>query len=288
MIELTRLFTWVLDTSLAAGALVLLILGLQATVGRRWPARWHSALWLVLVLRMCLPGPLLPVGTWFHARTATVELRSSPEGRDPTAAVPALTVTPGPVASRAWAERFHGATQGQLPARIWGLGVLAVLGWLLWTTVRLSQAVRRGRVVTREPVLVLLEEVKASLGVHTVLGLVETDRVNSPALFGLLRPRLLLPPGLLDRLEPEAIRNIFRHELVHLDRLDLLLGWLAALLQALHWFNPLLWFGFHRLRRDRFDLSRQSHVEDRRPARARNLEFLPVLLLRVLRHREIR
>jgi hypothetical protein len=41
---------------------------------------------------------------------------------------------------------------------------------------------------------------------------------------------------------------VFLHELAHLKRRDLLWNWLAALLQAVHWFNPLVWFGFARWR----------------------------------------
>src|SRR5439155_14936998 len=41
------------------------------------------------------------------------------------------------------------------------------------------------------------------------------------------------------------------HELAHLKRRDLWLNWLIALLQILHWFNPLIWFGFARWRADR-------------------------------------
>ncbi|MHC4675343.1 MAG: SUMF1/EgtB/PvdO family nonheme iron enzyme, partial [Planctomycetota bacterium] len=47
------------------------------------------------------------------------------------------------------------------------------------------------------------------------------------------------------------LRHIFLHELAHLKRHDIQLGWLTSLLQVLHWFNPLVWFAFHRMRADR-------------------------------------
>lgn len=46
-------------------------------------------------------------------------------------------------------------------------------------------------------------------------------------------------------------RLILLHEFSHLKRLDLPLNWLMCLLQAMHWFNPLLWFAFARMRADR-------------------------------------
>ena len=44
---------------------------------------------------------------------------------------------------------------------------------------------------------------------------------------------------------------MFLHELSHIKRRDILTGWLMTALQILHWFNPLVWLAFHRMRVDR-------------------------------------
>jgi tetratricopeptide (TPR) repeat protein len=49
----------------------------------------------------------------------------------------------------------------------------------------------------------------------------------------------------------EELRCIFLHELAHLKRGDIWIGWLIGLLQSLHWFNPLVWWAFIRMRADR-------------------------------------
>ncbi|MHC4507508.1 MAG: M56 family metallopeptidase, partial [Planctomycetota bacterium] len=36
----------------------------------------------------------------------------------------------------------------------------------------------------------------------------------------------------------------------HLKRRDIYLGWVVSLLQVMHWFNPLIWFAFRRMRTD--------------------------------------
>jgi hypothetical protein len=68
---------------------------------------------------------------------------------------------------------------------------------------------------------------------------------------GFLRPRLLLPSHVLSDFAPNELRLITLHELAHLKRHDVAINWLLALLQALHWFNPVLWLAFARLRNDR-------------------------------------
>jgi len=112
-------------------------------------------------------------------------------------------------------------------------------------------AVRRGRVLTSQRVLELLEDCKRAMGVRTLLGVVVTDRVPGPALFGFIRPRLLLPPELVENLSAEELRHVLLHELAHLRRMDIHFGWLCAALQLLHWFNPLVWIAFHQMRGDR-------------------------------------
>src|SRR5690606_35862137 len=65
---------------------------------------------------------------------------------------------------------------------------------------------------------------------------------------GLLRTEILLPPSTLERLDETELRLVLLHELAHLRRRDLWIHWLLVLLQAVHWFNPAVWWAFHRLR----------------------------------------
>ena len=89
------------------------------------------------------------------------------------------------------------------------------------------------------------------MGIHTIVGLIPSSQIKTPALFGFVRPRLLLPMEMLEKTSSEELRYIFLHELAHLKRHDIYLGWLTSLLQILHWFNPLVWLAFFRMRSDR-------------------------------------
>ena len=63
-------------------------------------------------------------------------------------------------------------------------------------------------------------------------------QIKTPTLFGFIRPRLLLPKEMLEEASHEEMQYIFLHELAHLKRLDIYLGWLTSVIQILHWFNP--------------------------------------------------
>ena len=72
------------------------------------------------------------------------------------------------------------------------------------------------------------------------------DRVNSPFILGVFRPRIYLPSDLGER-ETELV---LAHEFAHLRRRDHLWKPLGYLILALHWFNPLVWIAYVLLCRD--------------------------------------
>ena len=64
--------------------------------------------------------------------------------------------------------------------------------------------------------------------------------MQSPLAVGLLHPAVILPPRLLAGLSAQEQRMALAHELAHLRRRDLWLGWVPALAQALFFFHPLV------------------------------------------------
>lgn len=73
---------------------------------------------------------------------------------------------------------------------------------------------------------------------------------SSPALVGLLRPRLALPADFEQRFPPAQRELILAHEQVHRERLDNLWNLLAGVLAAVNWWNPLAWWAARRFRAD--------------------------------------
>lgn len=73
---------------------------------------------------------------------------------------------------------------------------------------------------------------------------------SSPALVGLLRPRVALPSDFEQRFTRPQRALILAHENVHRVRLDNLWNLLACGLTALHWWNPLAWWAAQRFRAD--------------------------------------
>jgi hypothetical protein len=69
--------------------------------------------------------------------------------------------------------------------------------------------------------------------------------------YGLLRPVLVLPQGLMADLDPDHWRAVMLHELGHLKRRDLWWGWLPALARIVYFFHPVAHWVCFRIRLER-------------------------------------
>ncbi len=85
------------------------------------------------------------------------------------------------------------------------------------------------------------------LGVGRRPRIKEVPSLYSPAVFGLFRPVVCLPCGWRERLTPERLDWVFRHEMAHVKGRDGLLLFVANLAKSLHWFNPLSWIAVAKL-----------------------------------------
>ncbi len=79
------------------------------------------------------------------------------------------------------------------------------------------------------------------LGLRHVPRVMVTKRLASPAVFGAIRPVLLVPKGYLSKLSRRDTEHMLLHELAHVKRGDLVMHSLYMLLQIAYWYNPLLW-----------------------------------------------
>lgn len=262
-----------------ASVLVLLVLAAQWLCGRRLAPKWRYALWLLVVVRLLLP--VTPPSRWSLFNYGTVEHVSAPEfdwwmgaetgeralADSPEA--PAVARPPSADRSNAFAP-ISGDRPDQKPkpasesiiratviflrrnlGSIWFLGVLVLSTRLAWGNYLFELQLRRRRPIAEPAVLALFEECRQTMDVRRPLTLLEAPELDGPALFGCFRLKLLLPEKMIEAFSPAELRHVFLHELAHIRRWDAAVNWLTTILQTLHWFNPVLWFAFHRMRADR-------------------------------------
>ena len=264
--QLMDVFNWIIRSSAYAVVSIAVIALAQFVGRRRLPARWLYALWLILLVRLVLPfGPesglslwnLLPRAVYENGSTASAFpsdiLLITDSGKDAMADVPNATASSEDALAKSVPlfRKISAINPRAAFSVIWLMGTLIMIAVVAANNLRLWRSVRKLRNVTDQSLLELFEDCKQLMRVRTVVGLVITDQVKSPALFGCIRPRVLLPTDIIGQIPREELRFIFLHELAHFKQGDIWIGWLTALLQSLHWFNPLVWWAFARMRADR-------------------------------------
>ena len=225
---------------LTISALIAVVLLVRAIFKNRVPKRMLYALWLVVLLKLCLPGTLvsLPV---LPAEDASVPAQSAerPVQTAPVIQRPAQTVTKpqtpaqqpvSPVQETA-KPAAKPLTTAQILQIAWFSGS-ALLGlWLFGAWAVFTIRLHRDR---------------RFLGKRGGTCIYVSDAVKSPCLAGLI-PAVYLTEDVLQADEAELI---LRHELTHLRHLDFLWSLCRTAAVTVYWWNPFIWLAAICSKRD--------------------------------------
>ncbi|MBI4663202.1 MAG: hypothetical protein HY735_30715 [Verrucomicrobia bacterium] len=258
---LTLIFETVLKSSWQAAVLICLVLAVQTVLGRKLAARWRYSLWFLVLIRLLIP--VTPESA-FSVYNLAPDRTTYPRGAErrelalfalnsPSAVDAPESPAPVQLQETRVSQRRPGKARPWIvwPALGWLTGALIMSGYFAWGIARFGRRVRRLARLEDARVESLLEEAKRRVGIRSVVEVVETCETAVPAMYGLLRPRLLLPRDFRRHFSDEELRLVFLHELTHLRRCDHVINWVMLILSAIHWFNPLIWLAFARMRADR-------------------------------------
>jgi bla regulator protein BlaR1 len=118
---------------------------------------------------------------------------------------------------------------------LWACGFLTIAMIRLRNWLRIRAAVRAGTET----------DIHATVDIRISPGLLE------PGVVGLLRPILLLPEGITERLTPSELKAVLAHELCHVRRRDNLFAAVHMVVETVFWFHPLVWWIGARLVEER-------------------------------------
>ena len=108
---------------------------------------------------------------------------------------------------------------------IWLAGVVLFCSIFLMSNIRFYLRLRKDR--------------KVSSSYPCKLKLYETNCVDTPCLFGTIKPAIYLPAGLL--VGEENMHHIMTHELTHYKHKDHIWVYIRCLCVVIYWYHPLVW-----------------------------------------------
>ena len=213
---LQELFYWVFNMSIVAGITTGIIALIR--MAKRIPRRMMALLWLIPALRMIVPlglsSPYSLMSMLSRITTKTVVVLQPMPGMDfsmMNMAMAANSYFPITYKTNILHDVF---TTASIVWIIVALVILLLLAVLYVATLRELKDSKR-----------LRENIYLS------------EKVTSPAVYGIIRPRIVLPMTWTDC----DLDLVLLHEQTHIRRGDNLWRMLAFTLAAVHWFNPLSW-----------------------------------------------
>lgn len=235
---MSELFLRLLNMSINAGWLVHVIL-LARQLLKRAPKAIYVGLWALVGIRLLLPVSfesvlsLLPSAQTVPTDILYTEVPKIESG------IPVINEVVNPVIGGAFApvpgdsvnpmQIFTG-----IAANLWAVGMVLMMIYAGTSYFTLWQKVREAVPET---------DGFSSFGRGKIR---YSDRISTPFILGIIRPRIYLPLSL----SGEDKAYVIAHEKMHLKRRDHWWKPLGYLLLSVYWFNPLLWVAYILLCRD--------------------------------------
>lgn len=243
---------WLIETLLATSMLMLAVLVLRNPVRQAFGSSVAYALWALPVLRLVLPP--LP-GDWRLSALVTPMVDKSME-QGVAFGVLNPDRLPDAIASQALVEAQINLADAPLrmamvPPVATSDGpsvMLLVVGfWVIGALAFLVYHLAAHRAFCSRIQHQALGRMQVADGRVEVI---KTDAATGPLAFGIWRKYIAFPCDFEDRYDADERELALVHELTHHARGDLIANWIALVVLALHWFNPLAWRAFRAFRAD--------------------------------------
>lgn len=253
--DLSQIFLTFLYKNMTVSVVIIAVL-LARFLLRKMPKKYSYILWSIVGIRMIFDLPfatnisVFNLFRGFAKHTSTVEAMLAGSHRTNLQGSTNLlnkTDTTGAAAAHASRSTAVEAMTHTLTTSQTVLGILGLL-WLIVVALFVAYGIYsyvKCRLLVRTAVIAR-DITPDSHKKKNNVSVWECDRIPSPFVLGIIRPRIYIP----FRMPKQEQAYILAHEQCHIRRLDPLWKLIAFLLLAVYWWNPLVWCAFFYLVRD--------------------------------------
>ena len=240
----SQLFGWFGQLSIELAALAVLVLVASRLLPIKSPALRHL-LWAIVLLK---PLVSIAVSSPYTLFTPFVSLLEP--SQDTLAFSPVEHPTVQVAASPTMATSSVQLTTAGWGAVLWLVGATLLIGRILigygivWCLRQQAQVQHDG------PLCDALQQVRRTLDCHSRSEVATSPSIGSPMALGILRPLIVFPADLVEKLSADKLALILMHELAHVRRWDNLTLLLHRLVAAVLFFHPAVWLCGRMLRRE--------------------------------------
>ena len=238
-----QLFGWFGQLSIELAALAVLVLVASRLLPIKSPAFRHL-LWAIVLLK---PLVAIAISSPYSLFTPLVSLME-PGWNAPTLHIehPAVHAAASPTIAISSVQ----LTTAGWGVILWLIGAALLIGRILigygivWCLRSQAQVQHDG------PLCDALQQAHRTLNGYPKVEVAISPSIGSPMALGILRPIIVLPTDLVEKLRTDELSLVLTHELAHVRRWDNLTMLLHRLVSAVLFFHPAVWLCGRMLRRE--------------------------------------
>jgi bla regulator protein BlaR1 len=240
-----------LGNHLWQSTLFAIMAGLLTLMLRKNQARVRYWLWLAASVRFLIPfSSLVGIGSYLpwshHAAGTKAGFYIAMEEVSQPFTQPTMPMVPRGIASAGLTHPLPA-----ILAAVWLCGFLVVIFQWYFRWRRISTAIRKSVPLEDGREVQALRRLERIGGMRKGTEMLLSRTSLEPGIFGIIRPVLVWPEGISERLEDAHLEVILAHELCHVRRRDNLAATLHMVVEAIFWFHPLVWWLEARMMEER-------------------------------------
>ena len=147
----------------------------------------------------------------------------------------------------------------QMVMGLWLSGIVVVSLFFIRTSIEMNKKIKKTSIIPSEKLRAIVDNSRKELHIKRPIAIYVIEDITTPALTVSWNPKLLFPAHMIETMEDEKVLFAVRHELTHFKGRDHLVSLLLRLLEALYWFNPIVWIASKKILMD-MELACDSRV----------------------------
>ena len=225
-----KLLFKLINMSIPAGFLIIAVILLRLLF-KKAPKSLRCVMWALVGIRLICPFSLES----FYSLVPSAEVISPgiiySQTPQINSGIPIINNTINPIISESLAPNITESVSpmqviGTVGSYVWLVGLIGMLIYALISYIKLRRTTAESQPLNE--------------------GVWMCDRVASPFILGIIRPKIYVPSAI----DGDTLKNVIAHEHTHIKRLDHLWKPLGFILLSIYWFNPLIWVAYVLLCRD--------------------------------------
>lgn len=254
---LINIFLRLLEVSISTSFIILPLCLFSRRLNRRYESRWILFIWIALALRLLIPINLpsiyeisiLPDLTSQHYVQTQDYLQDGSDKSNLEDQMDSTREKSGKVAEPEYPDQNKSqsieteATMminwTEIAAIVWCIGICCFSCFQLSVyAIFRCKLLKNGTKLKNNAINAFITAISSELGLQKRIHVIVSGKSSSPMMVGIIRPIFVIP---CKDYSYDEFDMIARHELTHCKRKDILLKTLLTAVNAIHWFNPLVY-----------------------------------------------